>query len=1306
MTGTCMSIDFSHLEKSNENMSSYDKLSKSCNEAIVIANEKANNLEPWENSPSSYLINKFLAEYEDDRKIILNFQTQQKTYNCDTLISENIIEHISNDFLKNRNKKNAYSYSSPLAKQLLGIIFDYLNYVINDEPEEIVLLSQQHLKLEGEKVAARTWYKLPTTYASQFKNFERDLLISEYSEKKDDVDNKGTRGLIYSSSQLFYAASNNYFFIMTYSPANEQYYNQQIQEVYKAPNFSFLVYDREVEDYLVENFEIINTLHRNFMQFTYLADTNQNIVNAMGEASLISQYWYTESVNRILKDHEKELSKSKDSALLAEYIIRYILAAEIKGVELIEVYPFDRVFMFNNSVFSEVKERDTLTVFEGLLESKVPHKDIKDKEFLGGKTQFAYEWEREQTKFSLDRFDPSKKKIKKTNSNAESLKLESGVWVQDYNKDNETIINNLIFSMFADKKDRKDTNLLEYKSNYMDEGITYLYSSGINLSTQIKALYALQEHHLTNFVEDDNNAIKKESGQNLFEDETYFDNVKVVLFSYTPDDDKSEKGFTLILIANDDVPKALMEQKAEKDDLYTALKLLINQHFTIDQKYKEKSIKEQNELIDILTQTKHSIKNSFDTFQKDGDLQHLKEKILDIIEQDKQQMQEHGRDATVLEIEQSGCNASSLENSYTFLHSLFSTTIGSGENKKIELNRKFDKLSKNPWDYFAREIFNLKLEDLKKNRIYKTTWKGKKNEELNLIIDFNELQNFSFEWKESLFNDAIYVMLKNACEHSMETYEKKDRQRDIFLDIYISNLNGQETLNIEFTNCTRKICKEMFTHINKETTIKGNSQKENSTGIGVVTIRKRLDVTYGLELSDIKFTMVNESTIKALLYFPIKSKINDSVFVDEQECNKNAKILYLEDSEEYYKENKKFLNSLNLTYLHDVRYDNKRKNKGYSLLISDLNIFGPNDNVAASSHGKEAILDFFGDNKDGVTIILSSDVEYLEKDEYLSSDQSIIELVESLDKDIDIVLFSDVKEISLKIENNLIIKKDLYIDILKPKTLYLLKDKHLPEGFLEAIKLYEKESKVVVNSSSKKMSTIAQEEKDNNTVFEIRDFTLLKSENSLDDINKKAFRTDIAHAKEAISQWLTMSVKTIKRNRSDFLTNCEVSYMFETKLLVPCKKEDFQNFVLRHETLRRNIVLIKEDEILDDNRVLEQINEVQNINIQKNGVFGKISHDILNKMPVFSFYTQEKINTLKDLNNRVRKEFNTLFTLYLANNESDILIKNIEKDFLELKKELNVLESEAHKKHIHLGTDIANIHSILRTMDYICKEGL
>jgi len=619
---------------------------------------------------------------------------------------------------------------------------------------------------------------------------------------------------------------------------------------------------------------------------------------------------------------------------------------------------------------------------------------------------------------------------------------------------------------------------------------------------------------------------------------------------------------------------------------------------------------------------------------------------------------------------------STLGNSLNFIQSLFTSTEGDSKNGKstVVLSKKFSASSDKPWDFFAQEIFKLELDDLKKNRIHTIKWKGSSRPvpKLDLIIDFNELQNFSLEWKESLFNDAIYVMLKNACEHSIETYTNKDNHREIFLDVYISETADCESLNVEFTNSTGKICKEVFEHINNGITIKNNTRKENSTGIGVVTIRKRLDVTYGKEKANIKFTVISEDKIKSLLYFPIKSLHNDLVFLDPNDCNNESKVLYLEDTPEYYKQNIDLLKSKAIGCTHEVRFKTDYKYDAYNLMITDLNIFGPQNDHASSSNGIDAIKYFTGKNKNGVVIVLSTDVDEISNKNF---GQYIIVTEENLTNEFStnhIYLFK---------------KKYLNEDILGLISQYLGQNQFKDAASSEKSSLQQTN----IKSSIKKQKAI----KKFNNILDFDSISNIKDILTIDDVHGKLF---IAQKEiEDILKWLDKEIQY-----DDILTyeitNCEKPDIFITKLIV---FSDNMDFILKHELLRRNIVFLPKKIKNNETKVLEFTYNTMKYEIPKNGIFGKISHDVLNKMPEFSIYTKSKIEELKKLNDKVRSSFGDYFDGYLKSTINDNTFKDIEYDFNILKEELTKLKNEAVSKKIHLGTDRETLVVILDKLDFI-----
>ena len=119
------SIDFTQTKQDDGN--NQNTLSRVYLDAITKSNQKATNLEGWSVNESTYLINSFLKKFEQDRIAIFDFNIDQKDYVCKYNINNTGIEQIVKDFFINKNKKNAYSYSSKLSNQLFDIFVDYLD---------------------------------------------------------------------------------------------------------------------------------------------------------------------------------------------------------------------------------------------------------------------------------------------------------------------------------------------------------------------------------------------------------------------------------------------------------------------------------------------------------------------------------------------------------------------------------------------------------------------------------------------------------------------------------------------------------------------------------------------------------------------------------------------------------------------------------------------------------------------------------------------------------------------------------------------------------------------------------------------------------------------------------------------------------------------------------------------------------------------------------------------------------------------------------------------------------------------------
>jgi hypothetical protein len=237
---------------------------------------------------------------------------------------------------------------------------------------------------------------------------------------------------------------------------------------------------------------------------------------------------------------------------------------------------------------------------------------------------------------------------------------------------------------------------------------------------------------------------------------------------------------------------------------------------------------------------------------------------------------------------------------------------------------------------------------------------------------------------------------------------------------------------------------------------------------------------------------------------------------------------------------------------------------------------------------------------------------------------------------------------------------------------------------------------IKLNKKVSKLESLVSKQKIN-SFDEMIKFDTLKNKSiiSVDDINGKLFITD--NLKDDIKLWLNIEIR-YDDILSYKISNCEKPEIFITKLIAFDSKCDF---ILKHEFLKRNIIVLTNKFKNSEDEIFKYVDEVIHHNFSKNGIFGKISHDILNKMPEFSFYTKEKIKDLKDLNNKTNELFKQHFYNFSNTQNSVNDIGNIEEQFNLLLKELEQLKTEAESKNNHLGTNIKTIITILDKLQYI-----
>lgn len=1307
------------------------------NEMVLGLVNKIKNQKTWGMTASTIFINRLFRKQE--RIATVEFSLENRNYgakvnfpNLDgkkefNVITDNI-KQMKSHYLERFNYQDAQS-----AKSLLNIFVDYIaSNDISECFENDTAGVEKDLREESSYVSLED---INSITKATLKNWENDFIIGlDVSDTNQDEKLINKSMILPAYHNLFAAISqDNYIFVFGTSAANQHYVDERVKDIDNVLTFSLSIFKAtESPLEIFDKFHLFSSTYRNVMLYEFAADLNKNIESSLGEAAEIARYWYTTAVQKILK--ESKVEKASDSELFAKLLVEEILAADIEGVETLETYPFDRVFIFNRPIDRLIKEGDTNTVSvaEALLASKISItqqyingkaggmdiSEISVHEDRSGSSQYLFEWQRNRLDLKEHEINFNKKLIK-NQSNMKIDKLKDKYdFKSDYHASDEIVIHSLLNILLHGEElndvDAAKQALLEYKAKYFKDDFLYLYATGVDLSKEIPILHQFQEKYFQHSQNTENlNLELLKENEFLKQEQDYMSeedlrNVKVVLASYAPRDEESEDGFTIIVVANQDPVKTTSELNSERDDLRTALELVVRQKFVLQKEYDGKSRLAKEDTFKTLTQAQHTLDNFLkDRIENpskvtDSDLQTLRTKIHDLLSPMTESLSTDKKE-DIFHFDHEDTLSRSLE--------IF---------KKFFIdNKRFDFMASEapPYDFFAQKIIGLQMiEDrlvilkypirsktksaalkLEKKhqpslidnsdgknfsdnvaRVDELIEKGLKKKALSisteeeiekkeplptsekfieLTIDFNELEAFTIDWDQEILQDVLHVMFKNACEASYEYIEKTGKEKaKIFIDLFTSKVDNENvSLNIEFTNFTSEpISKSRLNDINTKTNrITENTHKTNSSGIGVPTARGRLQHRYNDEDENagINYTLLARDKVKSRLYIPISLIIDNDIFAEEEITHhiEDIEVFYLEDAPEYFEENKTFFNTLELNYNHRSSYQGFKSLFGKEkVLITDLNIYETEDtDMADQQHGLDAIKHFMKKCTDGTVIILSTGYEAAK---------------------------NELKEISQKYKYT-IYDKGEYKTIQK-QSVYIYDKKTFSEEDSEIISfLNEYASKPYSEELSKETDVKVSLYRTFETVA-IEGIDTIQKYTLASDVNAKAFVLDLrdkeTELRPIIKEWKDHDVMCDDEEYS-ISSPVRGSY-FKTKLILVINEKSNYSQV-RHESLKHNIVFVSSMEEVD--KTLEKLSSLL---VNSNGVFSPIRHDFAKVKP-FGTISQEDIEYFAPACSELEELFLNDYEKFLSNEKIDSR-KKIMKEFYT---KFNFVIEEATKLDNELG---------------------
>ncbi|MGE5371728.1 MAG: hypothetical protein ACM3QZ_07070 [Solirubrobacterales bacterium] len=828
-----------------------------------------------------------------------------------------------------------YQYDFPVdkehSKKLLNILLDYLYQT------RFKLESHTHFIDTGEQVGHSSYQDVDSYTKALLKNFMQDYALNNNAY--------GFAGY----PAIHFAVTRDVVIMIAFKPMNSFFVDDSIDELENIFDISIGFFANTRKIY---NFEYKNLLnqYRAYSMFIYKNELERSIRDSIGEASLISRYWYTEGLQKVTEKQEKT-NHATDSFDFSQIFVNEILNAQIDGVENIEIYPFDRCFIFKDSALIKADQNDEEDVKLVTCETLLMKKSISEIESIKQRNNYVYEWDRLLYDIKDYDIDYSKKNVEFSDWRIEykdRLQFEHNL-TESYSglkDDPAKAIDFMLYNLICKKASTKQLLELEKECFSNDDGLCYIYLKNVDLNT-MQMLTALQEKYLREIYKD-----VKQMEEFLSQVDTK--NAKVVFVSYDPSRVKSENNikieqkhaFSILIVVDADIQKSVMEIQSEKEDLKTAVKLIVRQKTEAAELVKMEREKQKSFILNQLKSTLHSIKGRVHDMKAKQELDQMLRDFSQKLKED------------TLELKTTLVNQSTPQERFKCL---FREITGD----------MFERSGGRLWDKIVQEIANSNDPAFFNTR--RSLECTDPLESVGIIVYESFLPEFSILMDKITLQEAFHVVLKNTVEEAKSTDDK-------FVAIQFNVGYGDKdrgVLSIQLINSCHPITEERLQEMNtavEEVSI--NENKEGSTGFGVASSRAQLTSRFGAEAS-IKYRLLTKNQISTTLTMPIVFLQNDTIFGDGRvahEVKESCKVVYLEDEKTYYQESCAYLDGMIKGHYRHTTTANLFEEywKKADILFTDISVPNKEGGKASPTFGLSAINNFFRLGQGKTIFVLSN----------------------------------------------------------------------------------------------------------------------------------------------------------------------------------------------------------------------------------------------------------------------------------------------------------------------------------------------
>lgn len=872
------------------------------------------------------------------------------------------------DYKKDKAKKaNAYN--------LCSILIQHIIQALNPDPESDQSLQHGECNREVDGGYMRSGY-VPLNDYHKSELLTWDRLLQEDDRYEHSV---------YPYCKFQQLDDHERVILLIVTKLDETFVDEKVKKVDKIPPVHMIILKSPGSINLGESeLEPIEFKLRHavgYLSYTVFAGrTNESLVSMSTEAALVARHWYSDGIDKLFAESERE--EKTTGVTVSSKIVKEMLCADVEGLETLEVFPFDRAFLFPGSNFrvlkmdSSTKRWDTnpmkLTVLEAAVKSKRPQDNDR---FLSAMERLEKKVDHsEQPNLDIF-FDVTQKNIGYTTEMECSVntdgkyelkivdseqktgfeKIVEELEVEDIDlKDEKEQIDAVIKTMFSGFTKEDDDRLQEYCQRtyeYYDADGLCLLSDFATKIEDIGSLKKIQDAYFDIFFKKEKkdwDNLWIDTPQNKPEIEEFKKwqiqrESKVIFISFDPYQNLSnmdqegkrymeqDDAFTLILIADQDVVKNRFDLDTEILDLRQMLLMIIRRQLR-EAKMQKEVIRGQKKLFTtMMSSIMHRFKSYTSHPAQRKELDTMRESFENVL--------------TNEDYSASYREFNSIQDvSGYLLNSFIEEQLDNKPLPGIGLQENFEAACK---EYLGELKRLKKIENI-----------GVKE----LIIKFNEnyLPRIQVKLRDEFVMEAVKILITNAIEHTVIFAQETKNKAEIIISFNLSYQLENDLYSFEFNivNSSFPIPPEKLENLNSPDPQQAEKDdlKASSTGIGIFIARTQLQKSAG-KGADIRLDNVGENYVEAKMTLPAKKVIfHDDKIADKEDTPHTAPtetgigysdfnyILYIEDNVKYQKNSKeallKLLRDENRLFVCDNQQEAvlKIKHAQPAIILMDLSI--------------------------------------------------------------------------------------------------------------------------------------------------------------------------------------------------------------------------------------------------------------------------------------------------------------------------------------------------------------------------------